>query len=206
MLVRDDILWRQYVSWDEAMKLYRKYIDIHIGKLEKIQYIFITATIVIDVVVSMWELSLVLHVCGTRARSLIAQRILYFSLSPPHSHAKSFCYVTEYTTGNNGSRCQFYLSPIVWSELCCEVSTDVCKGVKHITAVPQTYSRTVRRHTIMLLDIVIQYFVHFDRTRGMYIVKYLLLSIILQSTVICFAPGCEGGAAAEAGRGRAGLV
>lgn len=35
------------------MKLYRKYIDIHIGKLEKIQYIFITATIVIDVVVSM---------------------------------------------------------------------------------------------------------------------------------------------------------
>lgn len=59
----------------------------------------------------------------------------------------------------------------------------------------------------MLLDIVIQYFrVHFDRTRGMYIVKYLLVSIILQSTVICFAPGCEGGAAADAGRGRAGLV
>lgn len=122
MLVRDDILWRQYVSTDEAMKLYRKYIDIHIGKLEKIQYIFITATIVIDVVVSMWELSLVLHVCGTRARSLIAQRFFYnFSYPPPHSHAKSFCYVTEYTTGNNGSRCQFYLSPIVWSELCCEV-------------------------------------------------------------------------------------
>lgn len=44
------------------------------------------------------------------------------------------------TTGNNGSRCQFYLSPIIilstW--FLCGVSTGVCEGVKHITAVMQT--------------------------------------------------------------------
>lgn len=37
------------------------------------------------------------------------------------------------------------------------------------------------------------------QTQGMYIVKYLLLSIILHSTVICFAPGWALGCGRVAG-------